>query len=341
MITEQSAATVAETNKTRCRLCQSSQVSRIGEVEFVTGFAWPVWDCPACGCRFTRHEGNVYDTLHLQAGSCYSRYREIAAAIKPIFDRGDIKALRAELSRTAKYRFIIDKLSELDQPARLFEVGCARGFLTSYFILSGYDILGVDVSEDAIDSAVEMFGKHFALSGAAAIETPAPYDAIYHVGTIGCVADPVGMTEQLLGLLKPGGLLLFNSPNRDACNQRGQLWFDSAPPPDVVTLFKPGFWRKRFSRIAEVNEEVEASDPEQSFTVGLRNLFRIHWRHPEPIQLNRSGQSSAPPKRTSERIWHVFERGARKVARATRLLDFVPRQPSEYDFFVTMKRKEQ
>ena len=341
MITEQSTATVADLDKIRCRLCQSSEVNQVDEVEFVTGFAWPVWDCPECGCRFTRHESDVYNTLHSQVGSCYSRYREIAAAIKPIFDRGDIKALRAELSRAAKYRFILNKLDILNQPARLLEVGCARGFLTSYFILSGYDILGVDVSEDAIKSAVEMFGNHFALSSAAAMEAGAPYDAIYHVGTVGCIADPVEMTEQLLGLLKPGGLLLFNAPNRDACNQRGQLWFDSTPPPDLVTLFPPGFWKHRFGQVAEVEEEIETSDAERSFTVGLRNLFRIRWRHPEPIHLSRSAHSSAPPKRTSEKIWNVFERGARKVARTTRLIDFVSRQPSEYDFFVTMRRNEE
>jgi SAM-dependent methyltransferase len=306
-------------------------------VEFVVGFAWPVWDCSECGCRFTRHEHKIYNALHSQPGSCYSRYRDIASAVKPIFDRGDIKALHGQLSQAAKYRFIIDELGNLNQPAKFLEVGCARGFLTSYFILGGYDILGVDVSEEAINSAVAMFGNHFALSGAAAMETHAPYDAIYHVGTIGCVADPVGMTEQLLGLLKPGGRLLFNAPNRSACNQRGQLWFDSTPPPDLVTLFRPGFWRKRFGQVAEVEEEIEPSEPERSFTIGLRNLFRIRWQHPEPIQLNRSAQASMPSR--DGKLWEFFERATRKVARTTRLINLVPRQPSEYDFFVTMKRK--
>ena len=337
MITDQSVANAAQTEKVRCRLCQSSDIRKAGVVEFVTGFAWPVWDCSACGCRFTRHERKVYDTLHSQTGSCYSRYREIAGVVKPIFDRGDIRALRTQLSQAAKYRFVIEKLGNLNQPARLLEVGCARGFLTSYFILDGYDILGVDVSEEAIRSAVEMFGNRFALSGTAAIEARAPYDAIYHVGTIGCVADPVGMTEQLLGFLKPGGLLLFNAPNRAACNQLGQLWFDSTPPPDLVTLFPPGFWRKRFRQVADVEEEIGSSDPERSFTIGLRNLFRIRWRHPQPIPLNRSARASTLSRNT--KIWDVFERGTRKVARATRLLNLFPEQPSEYDFFVTMKRK--
>ena len=47
----------------------------------------------------------------------------------------------------------------------------------------------------------------------ARIRAEAPYDFIYHVGMIGCVSDPVKLTRELLALLKPGGILLFNAPN--------------------------------------------------------------------------------------------------------------------------------
>ena len=48
-----------------------------------------------------------------------------------------------------------------------------------------------------------------------------PYDVIYHVGLIGCVADPIAFTRRLLAMLKPGGTLLFNAPNRDAFAWKG------------------------------------------------------------------------------------------------------------------------
>src|SRR5437660_518436 len=96
---------------------------------------------------------------------------------------------------------------------------------------------------------VEYLGRYgtpiFECDDDRAMDAMAPYDVVYHVGTIGCVADPLGMTKRLLGLLKPGGRLLFNVPNRDGCYLRGQLWIDAAPPPDVVTLFPSGFWRRQ------------------------------------------------------------------------------------------------
>src|SRR5207253_10638533 len=97
--------------------------------------------------------------------------------------------------------------------------------------------------------------------------------------------------------LKPGGVLLFNSPNRDACNQRDQLWFESAPPPDVVTLFVPGFWRKRFRNVADVSEDVELLDADHSFAIGLRKLLRMQWRHPEPVPITETAEASAAPLR--------------------------------------------
>src|SRR5262249_38837873 len=155
----------------------------------------------------------------------------------------------------------IDKIEQGPRNAKLLEIGCSRGYLTSYFILAGYSITGVDVSPTAIQSAKDVFGDHFVLSGDASIAQNAPYDVIYHVGTIGCVSDPVAMTNGLTRLLKPGGKLLFNSPNVQGCWLDGQLWVDSAPPPDVVSLFSPGFWTKHFGDVADVRETIEFLSP--------------------------------------------------------------------------------
>src|SRR5262249_8034028 len=163
---------------------------------------------------------------------------------------------RAELSKGSKYQFIIDQIDREPTDARILEIGSSKGHLTSYFILTGRKITGVDISPKAVASASAAFGNHFVRAGVPSIEAEAPYDVIFHVGTIGCVADPIAMTRRWLDMLKPKGRLLFNAPNRDACSLRDQLWFDSAPPPDLVTLFRPGFWSDRFSDLALVGEEV-------------------------------------------------------------------------------------
>src|SRR5215475_7985755 len=119
-----------------CRICGSEKIIKRGIVEFYFAYAWPIYDCDSCGCRFTSHEGSAYDLLYSEQSSCYSRYTSQAEICKTLFDRGDLARLRAELSKGSKYRFIIDNIDCEPSAARILEIGSSRGHLTSYFILA-------------------------------------------------------------------------------------------------------------------------------------------------------------------------------------------------------------
>jgi SAM-dependent methyltransferase len=322
-----------------CRICGSKKIASRGVVEYYFDYAYPVYDCDDCGSRFTSHESSAYDLLYSERSSRYSHYWRQAETCKALFDRDDQAGLRAELSKTSKYRFIIEVIDRVPTDARILEIGSSRGHLTSYFILTRRRITGVDISSKALAAASGAFGEHFVRAGDPSIEAAAPYDVIFHVGTIGCVADPIEMTIHLLELLKPGGRLLFNAPNRDACSLQDQLWFDSAPPPDVVTLFRPGFWSDRFGDIALVDEEVEFCSPEQNFLVALRRLAGRKWRKPVPMPLSESERFSAPPPQFADMLWRNFERAMRKIARSTVLPRLVPSCPSDFGLFVQMVKK--
>jgi SAM-dependent methyltransferase len=330
----------AEKNRCpRCRICSSTRIRNRGNVEFYFGYAWPIYDCDDCGCRFTPHDSSTYDLLYSEQSSCYSRYTGQAEKCKALFDRGDRAGLRAELSQGSKYRFIIDEIDREPAHARILEIGSSRGHLTSFFILIGRRITGMDISPKAVAAAVAAFGDHFVQAGDPSINAQAPYDLIFHVGTIGCVADPVGMTRNCLGMLKSGGRLLFNAPNRDGCSLRNQLWFESAPPPDVVTLFPPGFWRNQFSDAALVSEDIEFCSPEQNLLIALRKLARRKWRKPTPIPLKESERWSTPGSQFTDVLWRNLERVVRKVAPWTGLLGLAPLHPSEFGLFVEMVKK--
>jgi len=260
-----------------------------------------------------------------------------------LFDQGDLAALKRELLATAKYRFIIESVEQHSTSVKLLEIGCSRGYLTSYFILAGYDILGSDVSPEAINAAREAFGAHFVGVCSTVLQKDSAYDVIYHVGTIGCVNDPLGLTTDLLRMLKPGGQLLFNAPNVDSCWLKGQLWLDAAPPPDLVTLFRPGFWQKQFSSAAIVEEEIEMCPAEQAFCIGLRKVSGRSWRRPDPLPLDESVnhyQNGRPENLAwGERIWQRLENNSLKIARLTHLLTLAPKQPSPFGLFVKMTKK--
>ena len=318
-------------SSTLCRVCGSPSVRVAGRVEYLEGAQHSIQDCGECGCRFTTHDPAVHDRLHMRpAISYYDDYRVLAERSRDRFRAGDSEGLRAELSRSTKYRFIIEHVSRQPQSARLLEIGCARGHLTSYFVLMGRPILGVDVSTEAIGAAQAAFGDHFAVGLDAARP---PYDVIYHVGLIGCVADPIALTRQLLAMLKPGGALLFNAPNRDALRLKGQLWLDSAPPPDLVTLFPPGFWQSRFDDDAVVIEHVEMLAADAAMAAAARRLAGLRWQRPSPAPFDSGAHVWSQPALGAREL---VARAISRLARSLRLSAWAAPQPAEFGLLVSM-----
>jgi len=304
-----------------CRICGSGSAEEIGEVEYYFGFAWPIYGCAKCGCRFTRHDNSIHEWLHRQAGCSYVLYRELLEGCKRFFDVGDIDGLRNRLCANSKYRWIIEAIEQRGKSSRILEVGCSRGYLTSYFILTGYEVLGTDVSAEAVNAARAAFGNFFETSNSASISQRGPYDVIYHAGMIGCVADPVGMTNRLFDLLKPDGQLLFNAPNVEACVLKAH----------------------RFSGRAKVLEEIEMSSPEHSFVIGLRKLAGRRWHRPTPIPLEQSANDFKTTRvengNLMDRAWNTFERGMVRIARRAGALKLVPPQPTPFGLFVRMTKQ--
>lgn len=313
----------------KCRICASERIRHLGDVEYYSGWSWPIYDCDNCGCRFTNHQPSIYDHLHSTPSSIYGIYDELAQDAKPLFDKRDIRGLRALLSRAAKYRFVIEAADKLPKGSSLLEVGCSRGYLTAYFILCGHNALGIDISEKAIASAAADFGPHFGMTPPAG----KTYDLICHTGTIACVSDPFAFTTDLLQRLAPGGALLFNAPLKEACFQRGQLWADFIPPPDAVTLYPSGIWGSWFGAIWPTDEYYEPASAEDNFSVWLSRVMRKRWTAPKPRPLDDSLSIYQSGRRRS-----FLERAITKVARSSRVMRFAPKRPNPMGYFVAMRR---
>ena len=321
---------------TACRVCGSPRLSHLGAVEYLEGYRAQVYDCAECGCRLTPHDTNAHQRFHREpALSYYDEYVGLADRCRDLFAAGDRAGLRRQLSVEAKNRFIIDRLADAPSSANVLEVGCSRGYLTSLFILEPRRILGVDVSCEAVDAARAAFGPHFAVAGDAEIDARAPYDVIYHVGLIGCVADPIGFTRSLLRMLRPGGVLLFNAPNRAALRWANQLWMDSAPPPDLVTLFPEGLWAQFFGDEAAVRVEVATVNATEAVSIAARQAMGVKWLPPKPQPFSVRRHSWSQPH-------DVRTLAARVVAKTATLLGVAamaaPR-PTEFGMFVQLSPK--
>src|SRR5262249_33942658 len=120
-------------------------------------------------------------------------------------------------------------------------------------------------------------------------------------------------------------------------SMNGQLWIDSAPPPDVVTLFRPGLWTREFKTLAQTDEHEEMCEQDRALSISVKRFVGEKWSRPSPLKLG-DDTSSNGVHSPSKAFWNYVERGVGKAARIAGLSRFAPRQPSEFGLFVKMVR---
>ena len=132
---------------------------------------------------------------------------------------------------------------------------------------------------------------------------------------------------------------MLNAPNRDACIEIGQLWVENAPPPDLVTLFRPGFWTRQLGDIADVVEQVQPASARRNLQIGLRKVMRRNWRVPQIVALSESGLGAVRSFSPVERLKDRLEHAALRVAAATGLESLVPAQPAEFGLHIAATKR--
>jgi len=240
-----------------CRVCGSSKVDFLENVAFYRDFSAPVYDCHDCRSRFSESNPGLYDDFHSNQDHYYSeRMKHWVSLVQPLLAQKDEKALLRTLSEIHfAIPYVIEQLN-LAKAESILEVGCAWGYNSSYFLLKNFAYLGVDISKAAIAKASNEFGNFFCTTDDLRYQEHSDFDAIFHVGTIGCVEKPIEFTHSLLDKLRPGGLLIFNVPTRYQCDQLHIPWIWGACPPDLVTLFDDKFWLDRFGNIADIETKL-------------------------------------------------------------------------------------
>jgi len=314
-----------------CRICDSQEVSQGRNYKPYKNFETVYYDCRDCGCRFVSRDEFVYEQLH-STQSTYSAHLELMDQAKLLFDQGDLAGLERYLGQTPKNRPVIDHLKQTPDCSRVLEFGCSRGYLSSYAILQGKEFFGVDISETAIKAATESFGDHFLLERDVGSLRGEKFDFIYHVGTIGCVDDPVGFIRSQLEMLKSKGVLLFNAPNVEACLALDLDWVIGTTPPDLVTLFPATFWQDQFSELSDVAVTVSSDPPLRSF-MRRRNAGRA--------MTSDSQELFAPVKRPQQRHFAVrtIRRSVEKLAVLLPPVGPFSRLPQEFGVYIKMTVK--
>jgi SAM-dependent methyltransferase len=104
-----------------------------------------------------------------------------------------------------------------DPPARLLEIGCGRGELTTALAVGGYDVLGIDPAAPEGD----LF-RRLTLDD---LDEPGPYDAILAANSLHHIRDLDAALDKVVSLLAEDGVLVVEEFGWDRLDEATLDWF--------------------------------------------------------------------------------------------------------------------
>jgi SAM-dependent methyltransferase len=189
---------------------------------FGTPGTFEVYVCPECATGRTMPVVSTEDLAGLYPAS-YDAHRLPANSA--------LRALATLLFRL-RYRRALKApplgALQAERPGRLLDVGSGRGDLGVVLREHGWDVTGLEPSEDACEEARDR-GVHSVCGTltTTAGELPGGYDAVVFQHSLEHVAEPAADLAEARGLLRDGGLLLVSLPNFGSWQRRrfGARWF--------------------------------------------------------------------------------------------------------------------
>lgn len=199
-------------------------------------------------------------------------------------DDDPVALLRAE-SKT-KTPWILSKISEhglLNEKTKVLDVGCGAGFLSNDLARAKLQVTGVDLSEESLKVAARHDDTNSVVYLTAdAFHLPFPdqsFDVVTAMDFLEHVEDPKGVIKEFSRVLKPDGLFIFHTFNRNPIAYIVIIklveWFVKNTPKNmhVLHLFIKPKELSAFCKAAQMNS-VEMIGIKPIFsTLSLKSFF--------------------------------------------------------------------
>jgi len=193
-----------------------------------------IFHCQTCNTSFSMPRVNsngiyelIYkDTQNIRGYNRYYRYqKKVLDVLKPL----DFLA-NSEPSYWGPIE-ALQNILKLKKTERILEVGSGLGYFTYSLKKAGYNIHGLDISQEAVNDATEKFGDLYLCDDLFnyADKHKEEYDVVLMTEVIEHLSDPKSFIISIKQLLKNNGACIFTTPNK-SFYPNDVAWFSDAPP---------------------------------------------------------------------------------------------------------------
>lgn len=189
-----------------------------------------------------------------------------------------IALLRAE--NEAKFPWILDRISK---KGTLLDVGCGAGFLTNRMAKEGFQVTGVDLSQESLNVAerydTTKTAKYIKADACHLPFADDSFDVVTTLDFLEHVPNPADVVKECARVLKPGGVFFYHTFNRNPLSHLVVIkfveWMVKNTPPHmhVIELFiKPSELVQFCENVGLKNQELIGLRPKFS-TIPLQNIL--------------------------------------------------------------------
>ena len=183
-------------------------------------------------CHRPRAYGDLYRCR--ECGTVQQPSLPEGASLTDLYrEMGDDGYLAEELGRRSTANWLLDLVERRRAPGRLLEIGCGHGLLLDEARRRGWEVTGLELSEESAEHARDVLGldvreEPFEALGA---EEAGSWDAVLLIDVLEHLDDPRQALERCQELLAPGGVLCVVTPDPASPTARaaGGRWWGYLP----------------------------------------------------------------------------------------------------------------
>lgn len=216
----------------KCPVCgEAGQLKFSGHPGYQSSKQFDIYHCLDCYSAYAsplKVDVSVYDHIYRNISEIpgYDRYLRYADQV--LLERNPLEYLAAEEDIYWSIReYLRDKNPN---KLKILEVGCGFGYLTYALSKAGFDVLGIDISQVAIENAQKRYGSFYQCVDLKVFsERAEKYDLVIFTEVIEHIENVQEFLRSAYEVLKAQGAILCTTPNRSPYPE--DILWETEPPP--------------------------------------------------------------------------------------------------------------